>query len=55
MLPAPFSAGSGVYVLYYQHPSLTGTFIITSVTVTTITLTNNNTLTVVRRFQGRVD
>ncbi len=47
-----FTAGSGVYTFNTNAQALTGTFSIPSVTVTTITLTNNNTLTVGTALSG---
>jgi len=40
------AAGTGIYTFDTNAQSLTGTFSIPNVTVTGITLTNNNTLTV---------
>lgn len=46
------TAGSGVYTFQTNNQALTGTFNIPSVTITGITLTNNNTLTVVTALAG---
>jgi len=47
-----FTAGTGSYTFTTNAQALTGTFSIPSVTVTTITLTNNNTLTVATTLAG---
>jgi len=47
-----FNAGNGIYTFDTNAQALTGTFIIPSVTVTTITLTNNGTLTVGTALEG---
>jgi hypothetical protein len=47
-----FTAGSGVQTFDTNSQALNGTFIIPSVTVTGITLTNNNTLTVATALIG---
>ncbi len=47
-----FTGGSGVHTFTTNAQALTGTFSIPSVTVTTITLTNNNTLTVGTALTG---
>ena len=47
-----FTAGTGVYTFQTNAQALTGNFSIPSVTVTTITLTNNNTLTVGTALSG---
>jgi hypothetical protein len=47
-----FSAGTGVHTFNTNNQSLTGTLSIPSVTVTGVTLTNNNTLTVATALSG---
>ncbi|MDP4222828.1 MAG: hypothetical protein Q8868_05885, partial [Bacteroidota bacterium] len=47
-----FTAGSGIYTFDTNAQALTGTLSIPSITVTTITLTNNNTLTVGTALSG---
>ncbi|MEI6575480.1 MAG: hypothetical protein WCO63_04805, partial [Bacteroidota bacterium] len=47
-----FTAGSGVYTFETNAQALTGTLVIPNVTVTGITLTNNNTLTVSTSLAG---
>jgi|GEM_PF-1969756 len=49
---ATFTAGSGVYTFDTNSQALTGTLSIPSVTVTGVTLTNNNTLTVATALSG---
>ncbi len=47
-----FTAGTGVHTFNTNSQALTGTFSIPSVTVTGVTLTNNNTLTVGTALSG---
>jgi hypothetical protein len=47
-----FTAGSGIYTFGTNSQALTGTFIIPSVTVTGVTLTNNGSLTVATALTG---
>jgi hypothetical protein len=47
-----FTAGTGVYTFTTNAQAISGTISIPSVTVTTITLTNNGTLTVVTALAG---
>ena len=47
-----FTAGSGIQTFDTNSQALTGTFTIPSVTVTGVTLTNNNTLTVSTALSG---
>ena len=47
-----FTAGTGVYTFDTNAQALTGTFAVPNVTVTTITLTNNNSLTVSGALSG---
>jgi hypothetical protein len=47
-----FTAGSGVYTFTTNAQALTGTISISNVTVTGVTLTNNNTLTVGTALSG---
>jgi Secretion system C-terminal sorting domain len=47
-----FTASTGVHTFEINSQSLTGTFSILSITVTAITLTNNNTLTVGTALSG---
>ncbi len=47
-----FNAGTGIHTFNTNNQALTGTFSIPSVTVTAITLTNNNTLTVGTALSG---
>jgi len=47
-----FTAGTGVYTFNASSQALTGTFLIPSVTVTGVTLTNNNTLNVSAALTG---
>ncbi|MCX6269395.1 MAG: hypothetical protein NTW16_18925, partial [Bacteroidetes bacterium] len=47
-----FNGGSGVHTFTTNTQALTGIFTIPGVTVTTITLTNNNSLTVVTALEG---
>jgi hypothetical protein len=47
-----FTAGTGVQTFNTNAQALTGTFAIPNVTVTTVTLTNNNTLTVGTALSG---
>ena len=50
-IPA-FTGGSGVHTFTTNAQALTGTFTIPNVTVTGVTLTNNNTLTVATALSG---
>ena len=47
-----FTAGSGVYTFDTNNQAITGTLSIPGITVTAITLTNNNTLTVSTALSG---
>lgn len=47
-----FTAGTGVYTFNTNSQSVTGTLSIPSITVTGVTLTNNNTLTVATALSG---
>jgi hypothetical protein len=47
-----FTGGSGIHSFLTNAQALTGTFTIPSVTITTITVTNNNTLTVSTDLTG---
>ena len=49
---ATFTAGSGVHTFNTNAQALSGTFSIPSITVTGVTLTNNNTLTVTTALAG---
>ncbi len=47
-----FNAGTGIHTFDTNNQQLTGTFSIPNVTVTTVTVTNNNTLTVSTALSG---
>jgi hypothetical protein len=47
-----FTSGNGIYTFSSNNQALTGTFTITNVTVTGITLTNNNTLAASTTLSG---